>query len=68
MEWLCMKLHALRGINIVRGSPRSAQEYYKKSTKVVTKVAFPIKLLEKLESRISLESADLVIKVKLIEG
>lgn len=47
MEYLCLKLPAIRGITIARRSEKSTHECYKQSTKVIYQTSLPIDLLEK---------------------
>ncbi|KAJ9177089.1 hypothetical protein P3X46_012341 [Hevea brasiliensis] len=68
MDYLFMKLLALGGITVLRGSQKLAQECYKQSIKVVVNVTLLINLLEKPDSNISLKPVDPVQKVELSKG
>ena len=57
---MCLKLPAPEGIAVVRGNPRLAKEYYGRLVKSLEKATMPIDLLEKQESHIKLEPANLV--------
>ncbi|KAJ9159283.1 hypothetical protein P3X46_024798 [Hevea brasiliensis] len=67
MHWLCMKLSTPGGTTMVQGSQKSAQQCYKKSTKMVTKVTLPIELLEKPKSQISPDPIKSVTEEELEE-
>lgn len=57
MVMLCLKMPAVRGIVVAKGSQKSAQDCYKHSTKMISHTSLPFDLLESPKKSCVLELA-----------